>query len=81
MGNTLMNTKGAAEHLECTENWIHKLVYSQRIKAHIYDEHGVLIERASTDKRQGQGLYFYKADLDKYKKRKPGRPAGSKNKK
>lgn len=82
MGNTLMNTKGAAEYLDCTENWIHKLVYSQRIKAYIYDEHGVLIERMPEDKRQGQGLYFYKNDLDKYansKRRTPGRPMGAKD--
>lgn len=79
--NTLLNTKGAAERLGCTENWIHKLVYSGKVKAHIYDEHGVLVERQSDDKRQGQGLYFYESDLKKYKARGRGRPAGSKDKK
>lgn len=81
MKDKLLNTKGAAEWLSCTENWIHKLVNSGRLKAHIYDEHGVLVERETNTPRQGQGLYFYEKDLKAYKGRKPGRPAGSKDKK
>jgi len=78
---TLLNTKGAAERMQCTENWIHKLVYSGKLKAYIYDQHGVLVEREPNTPRQGQGLYFYEKDLKAYKGRKKGRPAGSKDKK
>lgn len=78
---TLMNTKGAATWMDCTENWIHKLVYSGRLKAHIYDENGVLVERTPNTHRQGQGLYFYEKDLKAYKGRKRGRPSGSRDRK
>ncbi len=79
--DTLMNTKGAAEWMGCTENWIHKLVSTGRLQAHVYDEHGVLAERDPHAKRQGQGLYFYERDLKAYKGKGKGRPAGSKDKK
>ena len=79
----LMNTRVAAEWMHCTENWLHKLVYTGRLKAYMYDPHGNLVEREAHAKRQGQGLYFYEKDLKTYqsKKREKGRPAGSKDKK
>jgi len=79
--DTLMNTKGAAAWMRCTENWIHKLVYAGRLKAYVYDENGVLVEREPHTPRQGQGLYFYEKDLKAYKGRHKGRPEGSKDKK
>lgn len=75
----LLNTKGAADWLGCTESWVHKLVYAGKLKAHVYDEEGILIARPPGEKRQGQGLYFYERDLKAYKRRKRGRPAGSKD--
>lgn len=76
----VLNTKGAAKKLGCTENWIHKLVYKGKIKARIYDDNGVLTERQPHDQRQGQGLYFLESDLDAYKPEKQRRPRGSKDK-
>jgi predicted DNA-binding transcriptional regulator AlpA len=67
MAKKLLNTKGAASHLGCSENWIHKLVYAGKIKAYIYDEAGELVERPVGSKRQGAALYFYESDLNKYK--------------
>lgn len=77
----VMNTKGAAKYLGCSETWIHKLVYRGKIKAYVYDESGMLVERAPQDTRQGQGLYFLKTDLDAYQPEVQRRPRGSKNKK
>lgn len=76
----LLNTKGAAAHLECTENWIHKLVQRGSLKAYVYNDEGVLVEREPHTTRQGQGLYFYQKDLDAYrrKRRGRGRPTASK---
>lgn len=81
MPSTIINTKGAAEYLGCTENWVHKLVHAGRLKAYAYNEHGVLVAREATEQRQGQGLYFYQSELKKYKARKRGRPFGAKDKK
>lgn len=77
----VLNTKGAAKYLKCSETWIHKLVYKGDIKARIYDESGVLVERQAKDTRQGQGLYFLASDLDLYEPKVQRRPRGSKNKK
>jgi hypothetical protein len=77
----ILNTKGAAKRLGCSETWIHKLVYRGKIKACVYDEDGVLIERDPQDTRQGQGLYFMQEDLDAYQPEVQRRPRGSKNKK
>lgn len=78
----MLNTKGAAALLSVTENWIHKLVYSGRIKAYVYDEHGTLIEHQPHTPRQGQGLYFHEKDVTAYKnkRRRVGRPRQSKRK-
>ncbi|HZS78343.1 MAG TPA: helix-turn-helix domain-containing protein [Ktedonobacteraceae bacterium] len=80
----ILNTKGAAARLGCTENWIHKLVYSGRLKAYMYDETGTLVEREPGTSRQGQGLYFNEADIvayQQFQRRGKGRPAGSKSRK
>jgi hypothetical protein len=76
----VMNTKGAAKYLGCSETWIHKLVYRGKVKAHVYNEDGVLVERVPQETRQGQGLYFLKDDLDAYQPEVQRRPRGSKNK-
>ena len=41
----VLNTKGAAKRLGCSETWIHKLVLAGKLKAYIYDQDGVLVER------------------------------------
>jgi hypothetical protein len=76
----VLNTKGAARRLGCSETWIHKLVAAGKLKAYAYDEEGVLMERMSDQKRQGQGLYFFAEEVDTYQPEVQRRPRGSKNK-
>lgn len=66
----ILNTKGAARRLGCSETWIHRLVSTGKLKAYIYNEKGMLIRRAPEERRQGQGLYFFVSDLDAYQRRK-----------
>jgi len=66
----ILNTKGAARRLGCSETWIHKLVSTGRLKAYIYNEKGILIRRAPEERRQGQGLYFFVSDLETYRHRR-----------
>lgn len=63
----VVNTKGAARILGCTETWVHKLVSSGKLRAYIYSEYGVLEEHRPDEKRRGQGLYFLVSDLEAYK--------------
>lgn len=77
----VLNTKGAARQLGCTETWIHKLVAAGKLKAYVYDDNGVLVEHRPEDRRQGQGLYFLLSDLELYQPEVSRRPRGSKNKK
>jgi hypothetical protein len=76
----VLNTKGAARQLGCSETWIHKLVAAGKLKAYIYDADGVLVEHQKDQKRQGQGLYFLAEDLNTYQPAVQRRPRGSKNK-
>lgn len=62
----VINTNGAARRLGCTRTWIHKLVSAGKLRAYVYDENGVLVEHQPEQKRQGQGLYFFIADIDHY---------------
>ena len=75
----VLNTKGAARRLGCSETWIHKLVATSKLKAYIYDTDGVLVERQPEGKRQGQGLYFLVEDIDIYQPAVQRRPRGRKN--
>ena len=75
------NTKGAARRLGCSETWIHKLVAKGLLKAYVYNENGELVERTKDRKSQGQGLYFFAPDVDRYQPAMQRRPRGSKNKK
>jgi len=77
----VLNTKGAARRLGCSDTWIHKLVAAGKLKAYTYDENGVLVEHTKDAKRQGQGLYFLAGDVDRYQPAVQRRPRGSKNKK
>jgi hypothetical protein len=77
----VLNTKGAARRLGCSQTWIHKLVAKGELRAYIYDETGELVERTKERRNQGQGLYFFAADLDQYQPAVQRRPRGSKNKK
>jgi len=76
----VLNTKGAARRLGCSETWVHKLVAAGKLKAYTYDEEGVLVEHRSDQKRQGQGLYFFADEVDTYQPDVQRRPRGSKNK-
>lgn len=40
MSMQVLNTKGAAKRLGCSETWIHKLVSAGKLKAYIYDIDG-----------------------------------------
>lgn len=75
--DVLLNTKGAASQLDCSENWIHKLVQKGQLKAHVYNDEGVLVAREPNTAQQGRGLYFYEKDIAVYKVKKHrgrGRP-------
>jgi len=75
----VLNTKGAAKRLGCSETWVQKLASAGKLKAYIYDEDGLLVERKPDSKRQGQGLYFFANDVDVYQPAVRRRPRGSKN--
>ena len=75
----VLNTKGAAKRLGCSETWVQKLASAGKLKAYIYDEDGLLVERKPDSKRQGQGLYFLANDIDIYQPAVRRRPRGSKN--
>jgi hypothetical protein len=76
----VLNTKGAARRLGCSETWIHKLVAKGALKAYAYDDNGELVEHMKDTKRQGQGFYFLASDVDGYRPAVQRRPRGSKNK-
>src|SRR2546430_5348727 len=48
----VLNTKGAAKRLGCSQTWIHKLVAKGKLHAYIYDEEGELVERKPEDRKQ-----------------------------
>lgn len=75
----VLNTKGAARRLGCSETWIHKLVAKGLLRAYIYDPDGILVERKPDQKRQGQGLYFFAEEVDTYQPEVQRRPRGRKN--
>lgn len=73
----LYNTVGAAKYLGCTTDNVHQRVRTGSLKAYHYNESGELIKRPPGKIRanRGQGLYFYKQDLDEYQiTKKVGRP-------
>jgi len=76
----VLNTKGAAKRLGCSETWIHKLVSTGKLKAYIYDDDGKLVERKPDEKKQGQAMSFRVKDVDAYQPAVQRRPRGSKNK-
>jgi hypothetical protein len=80
MSQQVMNTKGAAKYLGCSETWIHKLVQRDKVKAQVYDNNGILVEHVPKSARQGQGLYFFQSDLDAYHPEVKRRPKGSRDK-
>lgn len=75
----VLNTKGAAKRLGCTETWIHKLVSTGRLKAYVYDDNGTLVEHRPDRKRQGQGLYFLTGDIENYQSGILRRSRGKRN--
>ena len=79
-GVQVLNIKGAAKRLGCSETWIYKLVSAGKLKAYAYNDNGMLVERWPKEKRQGQGLYFLLDDVDTYQPNAQRRPRGSQNK-
>src|SRR5713226_7956808 len=47
----MLNTKGAAKRLGCSETWIHRLVSTGKLKAYAYDDNGRLVERKPEEKK------------------------------
>lgn len=76
----VVNTKGAAKRLGCSETWIHRLVSTGKLKAYVYDDNGRLVERKPNEKSQGQTMTFRVKDVDAYQPAVQRRPRGSKNK-
>lgn len=76
----VLNTKGAARQLGCSETWIHKLAAMGKLRAYIYGEEGMLIEHSAAVKKHGQALYFLAEDVAQYRPAVQRRPRGSKNK-
>lgn len=74
----VVNTKGAAKRLGCSETWIHRLVATGKLKAYVYDENGRLVERKPDEKKQGQAMSFRVKDVDAYQPAVQRRPRGSK---
>lgn len=76
----VLNTKGAARRLGCSDTWIHKLAATGKLKAYIYGDEGELIEHAKTTSKPGRALYFLAEDVARYRPAVQRRPRGSKNK-
>ncbi len=76
----VLNTKGAAKRLGCSQTWIHRLVSTGKLKAYVYNDNGRLVERKPDEKRQGQAMCFQVKDVDAYQPTVQRRPRGSKNK-
>jgi len=76
----VLNTKGAAKRLGCSETWIHKLAAAGKLKAYIYGDEGELVEHKQVTRRQGRALYFLADDVASYRPAVQRRPRGSKNK-
>ncbi len=74
----VLNTKGAAKRLGCSETWIHRLVATGKLKAYVYNENGRLVERKPDEKKQGQAMSFRIRDVDAYHPAVQRRPRGSK---
>lgn len=76
----VLNTKGAARRLGCSETWIHKLAATGKLKAYIYGDEGELIEHEKATRKPGRPLYFLADDVARYRPAVQRRPRGSKNK-
>lgn len=76
----VLNTKGAARRLGCSETWIHKLAETGKLKAYIYGEDGELMEREKATRKPGRALYFLADDVAQYHPAVQRRPRRSKNK-
>lgn len=76
----VLNTKGAARRLGCSETWIHKLAATGKLKAYTYGEEGELIEQTKEVKKPGRALYFLADEVARYQPAVQRRPRGSKNK-
>lgn len=76
----VLNTKGAARRLGCSETWIHKLAATGKLQAYIYGDQGKLVEHNEATKRPGRPLYFLENDVAAYRPSVQRRPRGSKNK-
>ena len=76
----VLNTKGAAKRLGCSETWIYKLAAAGKLKAYIYGDEGELVEQEEATRKSGRPLYFLAEDVAQYRPAVQRRPRGSKNK-
>ena len=76
----VLNTKGAARRLGCSETWIHKLAATGKLTAYIYSDEGELVAHNQTTRKRGRALYFLASDVAQYRPAVQRRPRGSKNK-
>jgi hypothetical protein len=76
----VLNTKGAARRLGCSETWIHKLAAKGLLTAYIYSDEGELVVHDHTTRKPGRALYFFAEDVAQYRPAVQRRPRGSKNK-
>ena len=75
----VLNTKGAARRLGCSETWIHKLAATGKFRAYIYGEEGELIEHEKETRKQVRALSFLAEDVEQYRPAVQRRPRGGKN--
>ena len=75
----VLNTKGAARRLGCSETWIHKLAATGKLRAYIYGEEGELIEHEKETRKQVRALSLLAEDVEQYRPAVQRRPRGSKN--
>ena len=76
----MLNTKGAAKKVGCSDRWLRKLVQDGRIPAYAYDEDGKLVKLDPSVSHQGRDMCFLESDLDAYQPGARGRPQGSRDK-
>ena len=69
----VLNTKGAAKRLGCSETWIHKLAPTGKLKASIYSDEGELIEHEKETRKQVCALSFLAENVEQYRPAPPAR--------
>ncbi len=76
----VLNTKGAARRLGCSETWIHKLAATGKLKAYIYGDEGNSLSTKKRPRSRAEHSIFAARDVAQYRPAVQRRPRGSKNK-